>query len=252
MRRLQKIYLLSVFILAVISVLFILVYIWNREFLHGSALLLFLPALLIIFALYILFRQTWREINRIEKTNEEKGSGSDNMATLKTDKAVSKKESINIEGIARKINRNFDPAATPADQGKDLLKILSSEIEIMSGLFYSLDEDGTFFPAASFAYSLPNAPENISPGDGINGQAIQNKHVMIISELPEDYFKVYSGLGAAKPSYLALIPLLEDNKVVALIECTGFREAGIEMVQLFNLISATLSEKISGNKKTDK
>ena len=46
---------------------------------------------------------------------------------------------------------------------------------------------------------------------------------MVLTRLPEDYLEVYSGLGKAQPSYLAIVPLIHKGRTIAVLECSGYR-----------------------------
>jgi hypothetical protein len=58
---------------------------------------------------------------------------------------------------------------------------------------------------------------------------------------------VYSGLGKARPAYLAIIPLIHKNKTVAVLECSGYKYDPHDIENMFRIFSRDLMDKISPN-----
>jgi len=244
MRGTHKFTVIALLILAEASVLWLTAIVWNHLQPAIDLTLIILPALIISASLFYLFWQAWTSspavasTEKLKKEAEVKGT-----VSISRDKQLSRTEAINIEGIARKINREYNPDAVPEEIGKTLLKVLAAELEIMTGIYYSLEKDQVYRPTATYAYSSVHSPRDFTPGNGINGQAVENKQVLLIRDLPADYLQVYSGLGGAQAAFLALVPVMTGETVTALIECAGFRDAGNDLQQLFNLVSANLTAK---------
>ncbi|MFN8436959.1 MAG: GAF domain-containing protein [Cytophagales bacterium] len=82
----------------------------------------------------------------------------------------------------------------------------------------------------SFAYI--GDKENINQltvGEGLNGQAILNKEPLYITDIPENYMKITSGLGQSSPNTLILIPLKnESGDVIKLLEVSSFSKYNTE------------------------
>ncbi len=68
-----------------------------------------------------------------------------------------------------------------------------------------------------------NHPRKIFPGDGLIGQAIQEKRTIVLSDVPSDYIKVRSGLGEAGPSHIYLLPVTFEGDVIAVLEFASFK-----------------------------
>ncbi|MFP7299749.1 response regulator [Neobacillus niacini] len=77
---------------------------------------------------------------------------------------------------------------------------------------------------ASYAFREDeNHPESILPGDGLIGQAIQEKRTIALTDVPSNYIRVRSGLGEAGPSSIAIIPVIFEGDVLAVIEFASFQ-----------------------------
>lgn len=59
---------------------------------------------------------------------------------------------------------------------------------------------------------------DIPLGEGLVGQSAQEKKVIQINDLPEDYIKVSSGLGSMVPDNLILLPVIFEEEISAVIE----------------------------------
>lgn len=155
-----------------------------------------------------------------------------------------KKEHFDIQGIAGKIVRRVSPAGNPETWGSDLLRLLVSELEIMSGVFYYKKEDHRFVSLNTYAYPHTTEPYSFVEGEGLTGQAAKNRQVAVYRSVPDEYTSVFSGLGSGKPSYLAIVPVVISNTPVAVLEIAGFRWAEENLEQFFQIIARGLAEKM--------
>jgi hypothetical protein len=159
-------------------------------------------------------------------------------------KSPGKKEHFDIQGIAGKIVRRVSPAGDPEALGNDLLRLLVSELEIMSGIFYYKKADQRFVSLNTYAYPHSTDPYSFAEGEGLTGQAVKNRQVSVYRSVPEEYTSVFSGLGSGKPSYLAIVPVVIGNIPVAVLEIAGFRWAEENLEQFFQIIARGLAEKM--------
>jgi hypothetical protein len=90
-------------------------------------------------------------------------------------------------------------------------------------------------------------PYEFKSGEGLTGQAARNQQLLVISQIPEDYMEVYSGLGKALPSYLAIVPLIHKGHTIALIECTGYKHSPQEIENMFRILAREMMNKLSPN-----
>ncbi|WMN07102.1 PAS domain S-box protein [Marivirga arenosa] len=99
------------------------------------------------------------------------------------------------------------------------------------------------------------AKKKIYKGQGLVGQCLQEKDLIYITDVPEKYVKITSGLGHALPRHIIIIPLLNDEKMVGAMEIASFKileDYQIKFLQdLAKNIGASLSV-IQVNENTQK
>jgi signal transduction histidine kinase/DNA-binding response OmpR family regulator/CHASE3 domain sensor protein len=98
----------------------------------------------------------------------------------------------------------------------DVMKAITSCLNVKIGALYVNDTSGHYMLSAEFACTNP--PLSVRPGEGILGQSITNRKTIILDEVPEGYFKISSALGEASPEYLVAIPFLFNNEPVGALE----------------------------------
>ncbi|MBA3664223.1 MAG: HAMP domain-containing protein [Bacteroidetes bacterium] len=105
---------------------------------------------------------------------------------------------------------------------KRILSELAQVVTAHYGAFYILStesETAKLKLFAAYAYkSEKHIPKEFSIGEGLVGQCALEKERIILSNVPNDYVKISSGLGKAKPSNLIVLPVLFENNVKAVIE----------------------------------
>ena len=126
--------------------------------------------------------------------------------------------------------------------GEQILSELAPLVAAQHGTFYLTDEDETSGAIrlkllASYAYA-PRAGTAIMfrLGEGLIGQCAATKQKIVTTDVPPGYISIESGLGAAPPAALIILPVLFEGQVKAVIELASFtRFAAIHEVFLDQL-----------------
>jgi len=129
-----------------------------------------------------------------------------------------------------------------------LLSLLAKTKEISQGAFFISDtKNGK--PVIKFltGFASPD-PDNTTDifelGEGFPGQAAKDGNMIIISDIPQGYLSVESGLGKSSPVSLLILPVKFDNKVLAVIELASFHKFTADDELFFEGISPSIAEQI--------
>ena len=113
---------------------------------------------------------------------------------------------------------------SPAEFASILLEGLVPALGGGIGLCSLLDEDGGHYVVAGRHGCGADLPEghSFAAGEGLAGQAALSRRSLFLDEVPDSYFRIGSGLGAARPSALAVLPVVTNGKTTAVVEIGGF------------------------------
>ncbi len=120
---------------------------------------------------------------------------------------------------------------------KDLLavsKLILSElaplVNSQHGVFYLADQsEGGTDPelklVASYAYRERKGLANhFRMGEGLVGQCALEKERILLTDVPSDYIQINSGLGAASPRNIVVLPVIFEGRIKAVIELASFQQ----------------------------
>lgn len=102
--------------------------------------------------------------------------------------------------------------------GDDVLTLMCREIGALAGVFYT-QQQNVLRCEAMYGISNPEqVPTEITPGQGLIGEALRNQQLMVLRSLPADYFRIGSALGSTEPGCSVIMPVLADERVVGVVE----------------------------------
>ncbi len=182
----------------------------------------------------------WIDDERRKKEAEdlERKSSAKPKSSSKENKA------LDVASTARKLVRRIPEEVPLEKSGQELLKILASELEIMSGILY-IRNTNEFRAVATYALTSPSGPYVFKEGEGLTGQVAANQQTLVLTRLPEGHRMVYSGLGKMEPSYLAIVPLVHRTRTIAVLECSGYRYDPVDIEAMFRVFARDLMDKLS-------
>jgi two-component system, chemotaxis family, sensor kinase CheA len=82
-------------------------------------------------------------------------------------------------------------------------------------------------------------------GEGLIGQAAMDKRIFLIDNLPEEHFKIASGLGESSPRNLLVAPILVDGRVEAVVEFAAFQPFLAQHLTLLDLLQDKFGSAIT-------
>ncbi|HWK21661.1 MAG TPA: ATP-binding protein [Ureibacillus sp.] len=123
-----------------------------------------------------------------------------------------------------------------------LSEIFLSEITRITGALYGAfyvaneDLDSTvYIKTASFSGSSQDiGRDSFKLGEGLIGQVTISQQVFYSNDLPKDYRYVHTGIGEIPPKSLIIVPVIFEDKTIAVIELASmeeFKSLEIELVE---------------------
>jgi len=121
--------------------------------------------------------------------------------------------------------------------GKLILSELAPVVSAQHGVFYVMEtpKEETIEDAehnepylkllASYAFrNRKNVGNQFALGEGLIGQAALEKERILITNAPDDYVQITSGLGQAPPTNIIVLPVLFEGQVKAVMELSSFEK----------------------------
>src|SRR5215208_3724400 len=94
---------------------------------------------------------------------------------------------------------------------------------------------------ASYGYKRRKHVANVfSIGESLVGQAALERKPILITQAPEDYITVSSGLGEAAPVNIIVIPILFEDQVMAVVELASFTQFSDVHLTFLEQLSETI------------
>src|SRR5438094_5431933 len=109
--------------------------------------------------------------------------------------------------------------------GKLILSELAPLVSAQQGAFYMMNKsngESELKLLASYAYQEGNgAKDRFKIGQSLVGQAALEKRRILMTDVPNNYAKVSSGLGEFLPANIVLLPILFEGEVKAVMELSS-------------------------------
>ncbi len=155
-----------------------------------------------------------------------------------------------ISGELQEISRFTDLA-------QRFLSRLAPLINLGHGVFYIFEEEQKRLRLlGSYAYrERKNLDQHFALGQGLVGQCGLEMAPIIISEPPEDYVRIGSSLGEGVPRTIAVLPVIRNGRLLAVLELATFEIYGAKEQALLDGLMPILAmsvEILERNVKTQR
>lgn len=183
-------------------------------------------------------------------------------ANLKKVAEEDKKRNWTTSGLAkfgdilRSFNDNFEKLAD------EIISNLAKYIGANQGALFIIEtnsessEEEYMEIAACYAWDKKKFLEKkIYKGEGLSGQAWIEGDVIYLTEVPNDYVSITSGLGEANPRSVLIVPLKLNDEIHGVIELASFKEYEEFEIEFIERIAENIASTISSvkvNERTQK
>ena len=126
-----------------------------------------------------------------------------------------------IEGL----NNNIRGDKGMADLCREIVSYLARYLNMQTGAMYVLNEENELQLMGTYAWRQRNQSQTkFAIGDGLVGQAALEKQPIELTNVPDNYLEIESGLGGTKPAHIIIVPLVYEGKVKGVIEFAYIKE----------------------------
>lgn len=130
--------------------------------------------------------------------------------------------------------------------GRNILQFLTQYLGASVAAVYIRQDHGGLTRAASYGFSREQEQQDqtIHSDEGVVGQAALQDRIITLDELPENYFKVASGLGEGSPRSVVVVPISNDDQVNGVVELGFLRPLTEQDVEFLELVSDNIGTSI--------
>lgn len=157
------------------------------------------------------------------------------------------------EGLAR-----FVDILRSSDDNLNTLgdKIISTLVQYTGsnqGGLYTLNDDDHqnrhLELTSLFAFNTKKfEQQKLKLGEGLVGQTYLEKETTYLTEIPEDYIRITSGLGETSPKAILIVPLKVDKEVYGIVELASFREYQLHEIEFVEKLGETIASTLASVK----
>jgi PAS domain S-box-containing protein len=162
-----------------------------------------------------------------------------------------KKRNWATEGMAKFgeiLRNNTNDLAKLSDE---IIGNLVKYLKANQGALYIVDEvnegeDPTMTLKSCYAWDKKKfLNHKIYRGEGLAGQAWQEGDIVYLTEVPQSYIKIASGLGDANPTSVLIVPLKVNDQIFGVVELASFSEFQDFEKEFVQKIAETIASTIS-------
>ena len=133
---------------------------------------------------------------------------------------------------------------------KDIIQNLIKYLNANQGGIFILNDsdpgDVHLELMSAYAYNREKfIKKRIQLGQGLVGGAAVEKYTVHLTELPEEYIEIESGLGGANPNSLLIVPLKLEDIVLGVIEIASFNQFKNYEIELVERIGESIASTLS-------
>ncbi|WP_038031361.1 PAS domain S-box protein [Thermonema rossianum] len=143
-----------------------------------------------------------------------------------------------------------------------LISRLAEYVGAAQGALYVMEEDENRRTGekniyaelkACYAYGRQKfIKSRVYPREGVLGQALADGETIYITDVPEGYSEIHSGLGGAEPRSILIVPLKLNELLVGALELASFHEFQPYQIEFIERIATNIASTINNVKANER
>jgi putative methionine-R-sulfoxide reductase with GAF domain len=176
-------------------------------------------------------------------------------------KAIAKEEQQRnwaAEGLAKFSNILRQENSSIIEFGDIIIREIVKYLNINQGSIFMVENDENdneyIKILGTYAYNKKKYCEQkrIEIGEGLVGQCYLEKDIIYMTDVPQFYVNITSGLGEATPNSILLVPLIVKDTVYGVVELASFGEFKKHEIEFLQKLSENIASAISSAKIADR
>lgn len=139
--------------------------------------------------------------------------------------------------------------------GKNVISFLAKYIGALIGTIYQVDptQERVLEIIGSFAYNRRKGDRSkIKFGEGLVGQCVLEKEIIVFSDVPDDYSSINSSLGEITPRNILIAPLLIEKEIIGVLELGTHEILDNTKMELVRQVSENIAISIKSCQNSEK
>lgn len=138
-----------------------------------------------------------------------------------------------------------------------IISTLVTYLDANQGGLFLIEEHGagqvSIELASCYAYNRQKyLKKSLTPGEGLIGQCYLEKDTIYLTDIPQSYVNITSGLGTANPRCLVIVPLKVNEEVHGFVELASFQDIRRHQVEFLEKLGESIASTISAVKVSEK
>jgi signal transduction histidine kinase/DNA-binding response OmpR family regulator len=220
----------------------------NEKSLDSTKLIIIVGTLLIQVIIVILIYFILNEFTNRKKAEQ---AVKENLDEVKALNELADSKNWVLSGVAN-INDSLQGADDIPGLSKNIVDAIVKYLRAQAGALYTINEDNGKLELQN-GNSLPaNATKSFNIGDGLIGSAARQNEILVINNVPADYWSLQSGTGSAKPGHILLLPLWFGNQLKGVLELASFSGFTEQDEDVLNTVANNIAIAINAVESRDK
>ena len=144
------------------------------------------------------------------------------------------------------------------DMGYAIIRFLVTYMKANQAIFFQADYSDPESPIlnlrATYAFDRRKyIKKQVAMGDGMAGVCFYERQSIFLTEVPEDYITITSGLGEALPRNIFIVPIIAEDRVEGVIEIASFHILEKYQTEMVEQMAKSIGITLNGmriNKQT--
>jgi signal transduction histidine kinase/DNA-binding response OmpR family regulator len=174
-----------------------------------------------------------------------------NLATLQNYNLESEERNWQLTGLSV-ISHSFQNQKSAQAMAQNIIATLIDHIDLPAGaMYFCMSGEQCLKRVAAIGLSIDSSIK-INMADGLVGQASQSQQMLIVNQVPADYWRLQSGSGQAQPGQLILMPLWYRKELIGVLELASFRTLEPPVIGLLERLMEPISVAIHSAQSSER